>query len=39
MRRTVLIAVVAGLVPAATAHGHAVVQPSAARPADPQVYP
>jgi uncharacterized protein YcnI len=39
MRRAVLfIAAVAGLVPAAAAHGHAVVQPSAARPADPQVY-
>ena len=38
MRRAVLIAVVAGLVPASAAHGHAVVQPSAARPADPQVY-
>jgi uncharacterized protein YcnI len=38
MRRAVLITVVAGLLPAATAHGHAVVQPSSARPADPQVY-
>jgi uncharacterized protein YcnI len=38
MRRALLIAVVAGLVPASTAHGHAVVQPSQARPADPQVY-
>jgi uncharacterized protein YcnI len=38
MRRALLIAVAAGLVPAATAHGHAVVQPTEARPADPQVY-
>lgn len=38
MRRALLIAVAAGLVPAATAYGHAVVQPSQARPADPQVY-
>lgn len=38
MRRAVLIAAVAGLMPASAAHGHAVVQPSAARPADPQVY-
>jgi uncharacterized protein YcnI len=40
MKRPVVIAaiVTAGLVPAATAHGHAVVQPSTARPADPQVY-
>jgi uncharacterized protein YcnI len=39
MKRSVaIVAVVAGLVPAATAQGHAVVQPSSARPADPQVY-
>ena len=38
MRRLVLIAVAAGLIPATAAHGHAVVQPGAARPADPQVY-
>jgi uncharacterized protein YcnI len=38
MRRAVIIAAVAGLIPASAAHGHAVVQPSAARPADPQVY-
>ena len=33
-----MIAVAAALVPAASAHGHAVVQPSEGRPADPQVY-
>lgn len=38
MRRAAAIAVAAGLVPAATAHGHAIVQPGHARPADPQVY-
>jgi uncharacterized protein YcnI len=38
MRRALFIAVAAGLIPASAAHGHAVVQPSAARPADPQVY-
>jgi uncharacterized protein YcnI len=38
MRRALVIAVAAGLIPASAAHGHAVVQPSSARPADPQVY-
>ena len=38
MRRALPMAILASLALAGTAHGHAVVQPSASRPADPQVY-
>ena len=38
MRSAVIVAAVVGLVPTGAAHGHAVVHPGAARPADPQVY-